>query len=749
MSSAAAASPAATLSVVLEALKYFKEVTVKGQFDKVSMGGYALIEEEKNLAAKIKALASAKQLQTLFEEINNKVIESGQASDNTVSQMLELMQSIHVNIQTVQALVDESNVIDKLLRDLESLEQWMISLENSFKAQKINLKKKNNEYKYISVSQYAEAYKAAVAELNNTSSIVSQFASKEEIVGWLGTLATSAVTNGTLNKSLIQQNLANLMINNTAYHENGSKWKQIKDAYRATQNILQSGLNNIGSIGKNLAVSTDFDDAQKGILKQAFSNLTFTTLMLPTTIANIERVVGGGTTSTGASSSLSGLTYASSKPSKILATAKNAMVREIDGDVVQTCLMDLEGFLNSLDKILERLAEPVAQSYDKSLKSLQARLDENVQKQNLSDTAEASKVSLDFRQLQEAKHDLVLTFLAELKAIVLAPHYRTHTKFLNEHRRCIKYMNTWKDVPFTALLRYEEKMRKKAEVDQMMQDVADSAAASSSEQQQPDAKKLQDDAKKRVALIAKEIEQKRKDLKKKVDDYFATLEKVKGKVSEFYKNIEKNYIKDANRINLKFLEEDHRRSIVSAVKNLEDRIETAHRVLMKKYSNGYGALDELVTRDSIVLYATKAVRIPLFWTAAKLATRAFEAMYSRRVYSASDNPPHPVIFLSFLIGIDLLLNVLVYTVLSTASYLFNTEDDDFLIGSVVLKDFTWDYLLVTGILFVVCAIAAVLIYHKKYFRYKFEGKRGIAALESIAKAILLILLPIPFFLFAR
>lgn len=741
MASTAAASPATTLSVLLDALKYFKEVSAKGQFEK-SMSSSATVEDEKSLAERIKSFGSAKQLPSQFEEINNKIIESGQASDNNTSQILDLLQNINANIVSIQSDIDSTNVIDKLTNDLGMLDNWINQIRNLYERNVARLKVDKRQ------TENTIKQKAWSITVNEFPSIVSQFANPDELKSWLTSSFTATGRYyGDSYSSVIKQTVANNLINMSSRDNNSNTWKTIKDRYRQIFNLLQSGLSNVSSIGKNLAVSADFDDAQKGILKQAFSNLSLSTLMLPSTLANIERVVGGGTYQSSSSSGAFTGTY-TSKPSKILATAKNVMVREIDGDIVETCRSDLDSFSNSLDKVLERLAEPVVQSYAKSLASLQARLEENVQKQNTSDTAEASKVSLDFRQLQEGKHDLVLSFLAELKSIVLAPHYRLHAKFLNEHRRCIKYMNTWRDVPFTALLRYEEKMRKKAEVDQMMQDVADSAAVSS-DQQQPDAKKMQDDAKKRVALIAKEIEQKRKDLKKNIDKYFEVLEKVKLKVSDFYKTVDKKYLKDASLVNLKFLEEDHRRSIVSAVKNLEDRIESNHRVLMKKYSNGYGALDELVKRDSIVLYATKAIRIPLFWTAAKLATRAFEAMYSRRVYSASDNPPHPVIFLSFLIGIDLLLNVLVYTVLSTASYLFNTEDDDFLIGSVVLKDFTWDYLLVTGILFVVCAIAAVLIYHKKYFRYKFEGKRGIAALESIAKAIFLILLPIPFFLFAR
>jgi hypothetical protein len=146
----------------------------------------------------------------------------------------------------------------------------------------------------------------------------------------------------------------------------------------------------------------------------------------------------------------------------------------------------------------------------------------------------------------------------------------------------------------------------------------------------------------------------------------------------------------------------------------------------------------------IVLYVLKLLRFGLACLAVSIASRAFLAIYTDRVYTRQQQAPSPLLFLAMVLGIELAMGVAVFGVLWGLKSMFaGTGEfpiDDYLIGC-----WATDYALST------CAIAllgvglAQIIASKKYFRYMYEGDRAIRALAIVLRYEYGVFLAMPFF----
>lgn len=178
----------------------------------------------------------------------------------------------------------------------------------------------------------------------------------------------------------------------------------------------------------------------------------------------------------------------------------------------------------------------------------------------------------------------------------------------------------------------------------------------------------------------------------------------------------------------------------------EQRAELTERVAAY-YRNASGTVAEAVLDGGVLtLYALKAVRVLLMWAALKLADRVFQASYAQAVYGENADPPHPARFVGLYLAADLALTATLWVFLALLKSMFATDLGSFPITAAVLRAFTVDYVLSQALIAAVALAIAVVVYRKKYFRYKYEGERGVRALRTMVSNIAaVVIIGVPFF----
>jgi hypothetical protein len=729
-----------SIELLLESMRYVRDV------QKISQAGatssFASLDNDLEVAKKIKEFArQVASKDSERERLSVRLSSDAVPADST--ELFGILNRLNDGVSIVRAEAESASaVLDKVATQLSGVQQVVNSLVTSYnnvKPRKTN--PKNQGYNYDQKGQAQNAWNRVVDSVFNRDLDMANYVK--------GVYQNVRSFSG----DSIDQTRLTEMIKSKYVESYGQPWLELKSKYQNMAGELQTALVSLGTVGRRMFMSEELDlnASQRAILTQAVDGVAANPSNV---IATVERVFGVAPSAASLAVS-SPLSYVSSgvlpsgapKPSKLVSTAKYALVRDVDVDVVKTCAYDIQAFDKDLSSAFAKLAEPVRNAYSESLQKMDASLKKAINDQSAAATGsaeEASKAALEYRKLQDGKFELLRSLVSEVRSLGLGRYHRMHADFLRGHRACIRYMNLWKAVPGDMMLRSEERLKRQFEMDRAKEAVESVEEGSVGDA----AAKINQETKKRVQELAKFMAAQRKEVRAQIDLYFKTIDDVLRKSSEFYKAIDDKIFRDSKVVNTQFLIEDQRKQIDRMIDDVGAHMRGAFDVLSKKYNNGYGALDELARPGTLAMYSLKVARIPLFWTAAKLATKAFEALYSKQVYaSAGGNPPHPIVFLSLFVGIDALLNLLVYSVLYTVHYMLGEGAG--VIDADLLRDFGSDYLMLTGVLFAVAAIAAVLVYHKKYFRYKFEGKRGISALESIAKSLFLVLLPIPFFLFLR
>ena len=175
---------------------------------------------------------------------------------------------------------------------------------------------------------------------------------------------------------------------------------------------------------------------------------------------------------------------------------------------------------------------------------------------------------------------------------------------------------------------------------------------------------------------------------------------------------------------------------------LVDRAEAVEET----YLRGAPTMLESVTEPTtMMLYGLKAVRLACASAALNVASGTFETMYVRNVYTLDAPPPNPAILVALAIGLDAALSAIVLLVLYTTMRVFKTAENDFPIDGSLLWAWVHDYVAATLAIGALSLVVGEVIRSKKYFRYKYEGERGIRAMREMMWYIYCVLLPIPFY----
>lgn len=156
-------------------------------------------------------------------------------------------------------------------------------------------------------------------------------------------------------------------------------------------------------------------------------------------------------------------------------------------------------------------------------------------------------------------------------------------------------------------------------------------------------------------------------------------------------------------------------------------------------------LDSALEPQLWTIYGLKAIRLALAWIALGIASRAFEQLYKHQVYTLDESPPHPALLVAMMLGLDAALHAIVLAVLFTAKGIFKAPDNDFPIDGALITLFGVDYALVTFAIGALALVIAAVVRSKKYFRYKYEGERGIRAMREMVFYVYCVMTPIPFY----
>lgn len=189
------------------------------------------------------------------------------------------------------------------------------------------------------------------------------------------------------------------------------------------------------------------------------------------------------------------------------------------------------------------------------------------------------------------------------------------------------------------------------------------------------------------------------------------------------------------------------------MQTLDDRYEKEVMFL----STQAGRLDAIFARGSVtvvdnlsdprfvVVYVLKLLRLLIMWGSLRVASRVFASMYDARVYQRDSQPPSPAAFVGIFLLLDLAFNIGVVAVLLVAVSLFKSSDNDFPLDRPLLKTWALDYGCVNVLGGVLALIVGAVVARKRYFRYRYEGKRGIRAMESMLQYVFGTLILMPFF----
>ena len=147
----------------------------------------------------------------------------------------------------------------------------------------------------------------------------------------------------------------------------------------------------------------------------------------------------------------------------------------------------------------------------------------------------------------------------------------------------------------------------------------------------------------------------------------------------------------------------------------------------------------------LTVYAMKVVRFLVAWYALRVSAKYFQEMYDSRVYAYEGDPPSPWRFIGIFIGVDALINALIMGLLVGGNYMFSDPSVNPLIEWSVLISVLVDYVATTVVVTALAGIIGHIVKQKKYFRYKYEGDRGIRAMQRMIMNVYGIVVLVPFF----
>lgn len=261
------------------------------------------------------------------------------------------------------------------------------------------------------------------------------------------------------------------------------------------------------------------------------------------------------------------------------------------------------------------------------------------------------------------------------------------------------------------------------------------------------------------ALLKDVPEQQRQEVKtlttdkdrQAIQEYLADMVKVAKMTDAAYLNAEQKALGIfTNGSYISILNEDE--TLLEQVQKQVDKLESlllqSRLTVRRLYSpTGFSISDILKDKTFAVLYSLKVLRGLLLWAALGLAKSIFMPYYNTAVYANNKSPPHPLYFVLVFLGIDLALNIGIILILMLLRHIFQYTDSGFPIDQHVMHAIWTDYVLSMLLIAVLAMVIAAVIRRKKYFRYRFEGDRGIRAMSSMILWVSVAVLLIPFFRF--
>lgn len=331
---------------------------------------------------------------------------------------------------------------------------------------------------------------------------------------------------------------------------------------------------------------------------------------------------------------------------------------------------------------------------------------ENVNKTADGITASGTDVAVVSLKLNNAKADAVKSFARGVRGNVRS-YLAVHETFVTrQHGEGLKYMQYWKDIYDRD--EQERDPKKKIVNDKVIVEL------------------LISHAEKRGQLAADLINVL-------VKDSSAVLQEIeKARVAAM--------TKPPN------LDERHQTIVDREFDNLRAWVVAQTEQSQELYLRGSPTLLESITDTTVIgVYVLKAIRMGIAWVSLRVASRTFQAWYSRAVYEQNGSPPNPAFFVALFLGLDAALHAIVLTILYGIMSLYSGQDNDFPIDSNLMSAWALDYAVVTVAVGVISLILAAVVQSKKYFAYKYMGDRGIRALQEMCLATYAVILFLPFY----
>ena len=91
-----------------------------------------------------------------------------------------------------------------------------------------------------------------------------------------------------------------------------------------------------------------------------------------------------------------------------------------------------------------------------------------------------------------------------------------------------------------------------------------------------------------------------------------------------------------------------------------------------------------------------------------------------------------------MLGVDAAAHAVIGVLLMAAKSVWHVD-------AIVLRLWAVDWAFVTAAVAAISLVVAQVVYSKRYFRYKYEGERGIRAMQEMVFCVYCVLIPVPFF----
>lgn len=155
--------------------------------------------------------------------------------------------------------------------------------------------------------------------------------------------------------------------------------------------------------------------------------------------------------------------------------------------------------------------------------------------------------------------------------------------------------------------------------------------------------------------------------------------------------------------------------------------------------------DLIESPQQLLIYIMKVIRIGVSVVSISLCTSWFQEYFQTQVHDQDGDAPNPARLLIAVMLVDLLIHIVIASVLQLLIYMFKRHDNDFPVDQTFFRLWVWDYFATSIPIIAIGLVLSSVIRYKKYFRYKYDGRRAIRAFSKMLFYIYSVMAPIPFF----